>query len=171
MKKFIILSAAIISLVSSGCSYVTDMVEGSITERASFSADASYDGSNVKITWDQAESNSNFMGIEIYRTSEPNDEYSDYIKVADQFSHTTANLDLNTTTQFTYLVSSDTGPNTPLHGVYFYRVGIIYWKHSETDRIAANGYTEPWNLNIGTNYDKGLTKIDSISGYAKVVIP
>jgi hypothetical protein len=165
MKNFIIISAAIISLVLSGCSYVTDMVEAGMTERASFSIDAEYSAGQVTITWDESASSSYFAGIEVYRTSEPDDEYSDYITVDDRFSDPGLANPVNTYT--------DTTPPAISGKTYFYRVAFIHWNEPEADRDAAHNYLEPWDgagINIETNYTNHTT-IDSISGYAKVVIP
>lgn len=165
MKNLIILAAAFISLTLSGCSYVTDMIEAGITERASFSADAVYTGGNVIISWDQADSNEDFVGIEIYRTSRPNDEYSEYIKIDDRFTDAAlANVATDTYTDDAATIEGD----SDLWGTYFYRVGIIYWDDplEDRDEPGENGYVP----DTTTDYP-GHTHIEYISGYAKVVVP
>lgn len=155
----IITSSLILTLCSTGCSYLSDMVEAAITDRASFSATAEYIGGNVIIEWDETDYSENFAGIEIYRTSEPNDEYCDYTLIANQFTHPTRNLDNGGTTSFIYTPTS-------LHGVYFFRVGFIHWDEDEDDRTIKNGYIG----DTETDY-YNHTDINAISGYARVVIP
>ncbi len=75
-----LLAVAMLSALTA-CSYAMDYVERIITTRASFSVDAEYDGTNIIISWDES-GGSNFAGYEIYMTTRPNDEYSDYQVVA-----------------------------------------------------------------------------------------
>lgn len=169
----LILFAALIQFTFTGCSYVSDMVEGAITKRASFSVVAYQSGSEVVITWDETDLSTDFAGIEIYRTRESNDEYSGYVTVADRFNPPISG-DLSngsTTTCRVDVPASDGGPTTGgTTGVFFYRVGIIHWDEAEVDRTSANGYIEPWNgASIQTNYDSH-TDIDEISGSARVEI-
>ncbi len=162
MKNRIIIITALLTASLTGCSYVSDMIEGAISQRSSFSAEAAYDGSDVTVTWDAADSDSDFAGFEIYRTSQPNDEYSTYITVADRFLYTSDGLDSTSTVSFTYNAADvESKP-----GKYFYRVGVIYWDDPVEDRDVEHGY-------IGdpeTDYNDH-TSIESISGYAEVTIP
>ena len=151
--KLIIL-AAFLSTMFTGCSYVSDMVEGRITDRASFTATATYSGSVITINWDNSDWSSDFAGIEIYRSSKPNDEYATYTLVANKISHPAKDLDNPQTSSFSYPVSLPSG-------VYFYRVGYIHWDKIDED----NPY-----IRSNTTYPH-YTEIDAISGYAKVVIP
>mgnify|MGYP001158014795 CR=1 FL=1 len=171
MKKIIILIPFILSLLS-GCSYVTDSIEAAITERASFSASATYNAgppASVTITWDESDMTSDFAGYEIYRTKYPNDEYSEYELVANRYDAGHA-LDNGATNSFT-----DNFSLYPLNGsgTYFYRIGVIYWDEAPEDRTNENGYS-PEYPNAGwdgeTNYNAN-TNLESISGYARVVIP
>lgn len=167
MKHIIILFAAFLSLTITGCSYVTDMIEAAISERASFSITAEYNAGQVIIRWDNPDSSDYFAGVEIYRTSIPDDEYSDYETVADRFytGYSSLGTPINT--------CIDLAPPSGSGKTYFYRIGIIHWNEPEADRNEEHGYLEPWDAsgtNIETNYDNHTT-IDSISGYAKVVIP
>jgi hypothetical protein len=51
----LILSASLLQFFFTGCSYVSDMVEGAITDRATFSIQAQQVGSNVVITWSKTD--------------------------------------------------------------------------------------------------------------------
>ena len=160
----ILIKTSIIALLTlvlmPGCSYVSDAVEGAITERASFSIDASFDGSDVNISWDETDTSEGFAGIEIYRTSRPNDEYSKYDLVASRYVNSGGYaLSSGNTTFYSY---------TPvgLYGTYFYRVGIIHWdKEKEKDRTPQNGYDGTTQENYQDHTD-----IDKISGFEAVTI-
>ena len=143
------------------------MVEGAITNRASFSVDATYSGGNVIVTWSET-GGSNFAGYEIYRTKIVNDEYSGYELATNETANrwTFVALGTNGTSTFT-----DTIP--PTGGTYFYRVGIIAWDEDPDDRTTGNGYpvdypTAGWDSE--TSYNNN-TDIDEFSGAAMVVIP
>jgi hypothetical protein len=158
--------AATASLLFSGCSYVMDAIEGAINERAAFSISASYDGfSNVTVRWDEKGDSGTFAGFEVYRTSRADDEYADYELVASYYYPAYLEIGLSDSS-YTYDV-------TGLHGIYFYRIGIIAWdEDKESDRV--DNYTggSSWNVepNRETNYNSH-TEIDKISGYAQVEIP
>lgn len=161
--KLIILGISLSTLFT-GCSYVSDMAEAELTTRASFSAKAEFIPPNsVKITWDETDSSENFAGIEIYRTDEPNREFTDYELVASQYIPNlpiSGDLSSGSTTTCTVSVNK---PYPALSGeTYFYRVGLI---HMEEDDDTDTHY--PFNEG---NYNL-YTFIDEISGYAKVVIP
>jgi len=149
----LIIIAAFLSTMFTGCSYVSDMAEGAITERASFSVTANYNSTThvVNLSWDKTDSSNDFAGIEIYVTSKPNDEYASYELVASK-DFNNINLESPTTTSYTYTLTAFTIP-TFSTGTYFYRVGIINWDDEDSS-----------DYNTETN-------IDAISGYAKVVIP
>lgn len=157
-------------MLTTGCSYVSDSIESAITERSSFSIDATYNGVNtVTITWDKTDSSSNFAGIEIYRTKYRDDEYSDYELIMSKYRNRTGgagdgSLGSGSTTSF-----SDTDlPPSDGNGVYFYRVGFIHWDEDPGDRTNSNGYF-PAETDNESNYNSN-TDIDSISGYSRVVI-
>lgn len=160
--KLIIL-AAFLSTMFTGCSYVSDSIEGRITDRASFSATAVYSGGNVTLTWDRIDTDADFTGIEIYRTKKANNEFETYKVVATRLTDVTLANGLNTT----YPVSANL-PSAVLTGeVYFYRVAFIYWENPADERIpGSNGYTA-----VDVDNYNNKTNIDSISGYARVVIP
>jgi len=156
--RIIILFFSITAFFTSGCSYVSDMIEGAITDRATFSADATYSGGNITITWDTQSTDPNyFAGIEVYRTKYPNDEYSKYITVADRYIYPGDGLDSAITNGFMYN-ASDVESNP---GTYFYRVAYIYWDDAVADRTYGSTQSDYQNH----------TNIDSISGYAEVTIP
>jgi hypothetical protein len=166
----LIIITAIINSSFIGCSYVSDMVEGAITKRASFSVKAEYIASSneVRLTWDKTDSSGNFAGIEVYRTSQANDEYADYELVASR--ETASSLGNGNTTSY-----SETNPPS---GIFFYRIGFIHWDESLEKRTQENGYNPPYDPNNPTdtswdsksNYDRN-TDIDAISGYGNVNIP
>ncbi len=152
----IIIFISILQLLFTGCSYVSDTIEGAITDRASFSANAQQDGSNVVLTWGETDLSSDFAGIEIYRTREANDEYSGYITIADRWD--TGSLASGTTGTYTHLNANS---NT---GVYFYRVSFIHWDEPIDEDTGSRPYTEDEsNYNIHTD-------IDAVSGSARVNI-
>lgn len=163
--KLIILAISLSTLFT-GCSYVSDMAEAAITTRASFDADAVYDPATktVTISWDHTDSGDSFAGIEIYRTSEPNREFSDYELVASRHETTllngTNNLDDGSTTSCN--VDAPNKTDSTIHGIFFYRVGFISIEQDDNDV-----YYHPSNPFEYNQY----TSIDEISGYAKVVIP
>lgn len=155
--KFIKLMILItlLNLTSAGCSYVSDMVEGEITTRASFSIKARQVGDDVVITWDETDTSSDFAGIEIYRTVKPDDEFSGYETIADRWED--SSLSSGTTGSYTH--------SNPSKGLYFYRVGFISWDESEDERTSENGYT-------GVEYTdyNSQTDIDEVSGSVMVNI-
>ena len=163
IKKIILLFIAATAFLSTGCSYVSDMIEGAITDRASFSAHATYSGGVVTITWDDQDTDSDyFAGIEIYITKEPNDEYSEYITIGDQFITPLENLDDSGTVSFTYNPSTIES-NPLLWGKYFFRVAYIDWDDALSDSERTYGEDE-------SDYESH-TNISAISGYAEVEIP
>ena len=153
-----------------GCSYVSDYVEGQITNRASFSINAEYNSGtgNVDISWSETDSSEDFAGIEIYRSSYADDEYAPYDMIAYKWNndqlHNGSNYPINPKN-----FSDTTPPAAP--GIYFYRVGFIHWDDSLEDR------EEPGSGYSGTDpvYDSDTyhskTSIETVSGYAKVYIP
>jgi hypothetical protein len=136
-----------------GCSYVSDYVEGQITNRASFSIDAEISGNNVILSWSETDYSDDFIGVEIYRSEYENDEYAPYIMIQKISGNPKS--------------YTDSGAVTILDsGVYFYRVGFIHWDDPLEDQTAENGYTG----NATTDYND-KTHISKVSGYAKVYIP
>lgn len=174
----ILIKTTIIALLTlvlmPGCSYVSDAVEGAITDRASFSIDVEYNKPNLTITWDETDTGEGFAGFEIYRTKQPDDEYSDYTLVASRYVDESGadvgpgnydNLDSGYKDSFTYTPSG-------LNGAYFFRVGIIHWDdEKEKDRTVdhgyVNGYPGAWD-NV-TNYNS-KTDVDKISGFKGEVL-
>ena len=163
--KLIIL-AAFLSTMFTGCSYVSDSIEGRITDRASFTATAEVNGNDVIITWDKIDTDQDFAGIEIYRSKNANDEYAEYGLIASKY-YPSPNILLNENTIAT--TYTDVNIASTLTGVYFYRVAFIYWDKSRDERTIANGYSDPDNPSETNYYDK--TSIDAISDYAKAIIP
>ena len=169
---FIIYSTTLLSLLGAGCSYVSDMVEGKITERSSFSIDVNYDSSEKQLTvgWDETDLSSNFAGYEIFITENVNDEYSGYDLVASKWFNN-ADLELYTTNSYVYDVSGIISQDYPKgYGTYFCRVGIIHWDHNVETRNEDTGYDVD---NDGVWFDNELnynnrTDIDQISGAALI---
>ncbi len=147
----LLIIAAFLSTIFTGCSYVSDMVEGAITKRASFTATAVYSGGNVIVSWDKTDSSDKFAGIEIYITPTANEEAANYNLVASRY-YPASNPTLANGQTTSFSVTAPASGATPQ--IYFYRVGFIHWD-DDVDR---------------TNYD-AQTEIDAISGYAKVIIP
>jgi hypothetical protein len=171
----------------SGCSYVSDAIEGAITDRAAFSINASYNSSarEVTITWDET-GGSNFAGYEVYISDEQDNEYAGYQLIESRWRDesdisvgTGDNESLHSfyTSSYTHDVSgiaSGSFPNGP--GTYFYRVGIIQWDDDLDERTTDNGYNPPYDpsdtteqWDTETNYNN-KTDIDKISGYTQVEI-
>ncbi len=181
-RKFFIYMITVLSILTvtfgTGCSYVSDTIEGLITNRASFSIDVAYDSSSeiISITWDE-NGGSDFAGFEVYVTETRDDEYSGYELVASRHalpSGTYAgDLSNKYSGSFSYNVSSIVNgvfPKGP--GTYFYRIGIIKWDDDEKDRTSDNGYVVDSNgtwLDNDVNYNN-KTEIDQISGAAMVDI-
>jgi len=167
------------------CSYVVDMVERSITKRASFSITATYvKGSGVTINWTE-DAGSNFAGYEIYVTTDPDDEYSGYTIIAGPeqlfgidnlstqpyYDGGSLTLDDSITRSYFYdqtfinqLLMAD-GLAVNATARYFFRLGIIEWDKNPSERTSQNGYT-------GDPFDdyNAHTDIDEISGSAVVDI-
>ncbi len=162
MKYFkLIIAAVFLSTMFTGCSYVSDMAEGAITDRASFSATAVYSGGNVTLTWDKTDTSDNFTGIEVYRTSDANDEYATYELVASRLYNDSGLSSGFTQTYTDTLLTTYTDSTPASDGIYFYRVAFIHWDKDADERTYST---------TDGNYPF-YTDIDSISGYAKVVIP
>ena len=100
-----------------GCSYVSDYVEGEITNRASFSITAEYNSGtgDVDLSWSETDTSESFAGIEIYRSKYANDEYAPYGIIGSSSSY------IDTFTD-----------NSPPSGIYFYRVGFIHWDEEDS---------------------------------------
>jgi len=156
----LIIIAAFLSTMFTGCSYVSDYTEGQITKRASFSANAEYlpVTGQVKLTWDKTESSDDFAGIEIYRTSEENDEYAPYELVASRYYTDLLNSG-NLSSGLTITCNVDAPASS---GIYFYRIGFI--------QISTDDNDEPYDASDVSLYNQ-YTDIDAISGYVKIAIP
>jgi len=186
MSRYTAILAATMIATVTACSYVVDVVERSITKRASFSITATYDPGtkNVTITWTES-AGGNFAGFEVYVTTEPDDEYSDYAVAAagytissNAFFETAPSLLDSGTRSYTFsaqeIYDDGASPNTVINyvmgpGRYFFRLGIINWDEDPDERTYENGYTEPWDLNKAVNYPAN-TDISEISGLAAVDI-
>ncbi len=158
----------------SGCSYVSDYTEGLITKRASFSINAEYktDPNKVVLTWSETDLSEDFAGIEIYRSSRANDEYSSYEMITYKWNNEIGNYEsLNNGSTKQYI---DDLTHQSITGVYFYRVGFIHWDDSKEDRQEADSVYTGANHDY-TDFDKNTyhakTHINKVSGYAKVCIP
>ncbi len=188
-KNLNILSAFLFSVVvlfaGSGCSYVSDAVEGAITNRSSFSINASYNSAaqEVTVTWDET-GGGNFAGYEIYITEEQDNEYAGYVLIESRWRDelggltggSNEGLNFNSPGSYVHDVSgivSNSFPNGP--GTYFYRVGIIEWDEDLEDRTTDNGYNPPYSSGTPLAYDtegnyNSHTDIDEISGFVQVEI-
>ncbi len=183
-----LLFAVILMAAGSGCSYISDAVEGAITERSAFSIEANYDSlyQSVNMRWEET-GGGNFAGYEIYISETQDDEYAGYVLIESRWRDegnnsisTGDNESLNDVYTLTYShdvsgILSDTFPNGP--GTYFYRVGIIKWDKNLNERTEKNGYSPPYDPNDPSNtswdneYNYNIhTKIEKISGAALVKI-
>ncbi len=178
MSRYIAILAATMIATVTACSYVVDMVERSITKRASFSITATYvKGSGVTISWDES-GGGNFAGYEIYMTEEPDDEYSGYIIIGGPYStietysiapyyRVDSSLTSSSTQSFIFqnpelsnlLSAPQLGP-----GRYFFRVGIIDWDENPDKRTVENGYV----YQVPEQDYPANTDISEISGLAAV---
>ncbi len=169
--------AVLLAIGLSSCSYVADYVEGKITNRASFSIEATYNSvtDSIIITWDET-GGDNFAGFEIYMTDTPNDEYANYDMICSQWSSAISSaayyvqkpsLGFSTTNSCTLLTGQLNLIRSTLgSGNFFFRVGIFDWDQDSDERNSDNGYT-------GDTYTDYLHHADlsDISGYAMVNIP
>jgi hypothetical protein len=187
-RTYIILSfLAALLILTPECSYIMDSIEGRLTDRASFSIDASYNSGaqEVTITWDERGSGDDFAGYEIYITEEPNDEYvgyelaASYYETHDYIGLSSGDLKSSSTDSCTLDVNSLLGAVGYGPGIYFFRVGLISWDEGdEEDRI--DDYEGGTNWNSDTlpgpidSYRRrnywNHTDISKISGYAMVSI-
>jgi len=178
MSRYIAILAATMIATVTACSYVVDMVERSITKRASFSITATYSAldDKVTITWDES-GGGNFAGFEIYMTEEKDDEYSGYIIIGGPYNsietsavanyyRTDSNLGLSTTRSFV-LQDPELANVISQHGVgrYFFRVGIIDWDENPDKRTVANGYIyqapeQDYPANTDISEISGLAMVD-----------
>lgn len=150
--KNIIKLALLLIILNSGCSYVSDTIEGKISTRSSFSIDVFQSGNDVIVKWDENFHSDDFAGIEIYRTKEPNNEYSTYILIANRW--TNSSLGNPDASSFTHVNGSSN------KGIYFYRVACINWEDPKDER----DYPE----NEASYFIH--TEIAEISGSAKIEI-
>jgi len=163
MRKTLIITLFISAVSTSNCSYISDSVEGAITNRSSFSIDAVHEYPNIIITWVAPRVSKNFAGIEIYITKEANNEFSGYKLLASK--HLNNNLlEDSVTTSFTFDAST-----LNLLGVYYFKVGYINWDHDETLRTTENKYVPayPGNWDSIANYNT-LTHLADISGFSEI---
>jgi hypothetical protein len=118
-----------------GCSYVSDYVEGQITNRASFSINAEYrtGPDRVVLTWTETDTSDDCAGIEIYRSKYANDEYAPYEIISKESSVTNSYSD----TAF-------------ISGVSFYRVGFIHYD----DKDESMDYNSATHISKVSGYAK-----------------
>ncbi|MFC1670557.1 hypothetical protein ACFL20_09195 [Spirochaetota bacterium] len=166
--NFVPIMSIFLLLMTTGCSYITDAIEGEILNRASFSITATYDDAeqSVLVAWNRESSGGDFAGWEIYISEEPDDEFAGYILVASRYvDDINDDLHIGTTKYYshdvTYLLS------TP--GRYFYRVAVIY-RDEATDEDKDNysddmdGSLSGWDMTDPDVYHD-RSHIDSISGF------
>ena len=108
-----------------GCSYITNEIDEELNERSSFTGKGVYNQSThtVTISWDETWSSVDHF--EIYRTAEPNDEFSDYEYIGSCSSDEESYNDII--------------PASLIRGIYFYRIAKI--KKSDDDD---DGEEEPY---------------------------
>jgi len=167
---------------NSSCSYVSDMVEGAITNRAGFSIKTIKTNDDIKISWNYDASDSAFTGYEIYVSKEPNDEFSGYILLASKYASIDkissleaehSSLKQSSTQEFIFDITDSHYSDITINGKgdYYFRVGVLHWdKKNKADRNEANGY----DLSTGSydtkkNYNDHSI-IDTISGFSIIDI-
>ena len=159
---------AAVSLLAGACSYGMDMLEGAITERASFSINASYSTSTdtLSVSWDETGSGSDFAGFEVYMTTDAWDEYGDYTVIAARINLSDTSFPSSWITFNSSLDPYDSSANITVHsppeeGEYYVRVGMIKFDEIEdSDPKAYYGVAD---------YDDH-SYVDRISGYETVYI-
>lgn len=152
MKKLTEKLVIYIMTLMTGCSYVSDTIEGKISDRASFSIEVFQSGNDIIIKWNEYFYSEDFAGIEIYRTKNPDDEYSSYILIGNRWTDSSLGNPYSST--FTHSNGADS------KGIYFYRVACINWEDPKDER----DYPED-ESNYYTH-----TEISAISGSAKIEI-
>lgn len=199
IKQFMISAVPLfitaLMLLNIGCSYAMDMIEGAITDRASFSINVTYNNPLVTISWSKAPG-FNFAGYEVYISEEKNDEYVGYDLAVSYYTQAPYNSEipenqnqLITLNPLNNLNQPGTrqvvlnanglltsGSNSYGKGIYFFRLGLIKWDESdETKRIETyyNNGVDLWSDdpsgNRWQNY-KIHTDLDEVSGYGMVNI-
>jgi len=161
-----------VALCMLSCSYGMDALEGLITKRASFSIEAEYSGGFVTVTWDESPSTSCFAGNEIYMTTEPDNEYSNYVVIAAPYALDSGivfppnvpfieNLALSNLGFHSIAVNVSSVPT----GIYYFRVGQVFYEEEKLPDGSKQCYTDGQ-----FNYEDHAT-LDAVSGYRGVAIP
>ncbi len=165
--SYIMLVAIAHSIIA--CSYMADYIESELTNRASFSITARYEGgTGVIVEWDTNPNQDSFAGYEIYMTEEANNEFADMIVVGARFNIGSSPY-FNEDNQLKYSSTSQFIHNQiPPSGIYFYRVGVIEWDERDYDGDGKNE-KKPDSPSIGLY--QSYTTIAEISGSAMVEIP
>ena len=159
-----------ICFLFTGCSYGMDMLEGAITDRASFSINASYDSGYLRISWSASPSEECFAGYEVYMIPEPWNEFGTYEVIAarytlypssSRFFRTMPELGTRSTRYVNIPVSkSDLRYG---EGEYYVRFGIIKMDKEDKDDSEACYPVDSANYINNSSLDK-------ISGYKAVYI-
>ncbi len=171
-NKTLVLIFAMAITVLNACSYAVDMVERTLTKRASFSITAEYSGDSVIVRWSESGSG-NFAGYEVYITEEPDNEYAGYVVIGAGYTISSSSIfthDSNLLNGFTQSFTMGAAQVSNLKtqngsGRYFFRVGIIDWDEDPDERTPENGYTGDTEQDYIHNTD-----IAEISGLAMVDI-
>ncbi len=149
---------------TTGCSYVSDAIEGVLTKRAGFSIDAYYDGDNVIVSWSESGSGNGFAGYEVYMTEEPDNEFADYIVVGARYGISLDDyFNSDSTLEYSHTLTFEHSSH-PTTGVYFYRVGIISWEKIDADGDGEKDDYPPDE----PDYYISTTSVSQISGSARV---
>ena len=163
----------IICFLLTGCSYGMDMIEGAITERASFSINASYQSGQLTISWSESPPapDKGFGGYEVYIIPEAWNEYGTYEVIAAR--HNLFSPNFCYVSGFVLGNSNTRSVSFPLSkfdldgkgGEYYVRLGIIKMYVEDSD-------ADPKKYYDGSNYIEYInySTIDKISGYKVVYI-
>ncbi len=181
MKKILLPFLIIFVTPLISCSYGIDMLEGALTERASFSIEAEHDGaSTLTVSWEET-APEHFAGWEIYMTIEPWNEYSEY-KVIAASEYTALSLPSWITFNDNSSLAADSSrgasisvevPSDPdMRGEYYVRAAIITFDEKPEDEWSDPETPEYYGDGENPRYDDYVnhTSVDSVSGFCPVMI-
>ncbi len=172
IRNIFYIALMITAATLSGCSYGMDLVEGAITNRAAFSIDATYNGTDtVTVTWDETSSSDQFAGYEVYMTRYAWDEYGNYEVVA-------ANIDISDSlpdivVSFTTIAASPALiavlPDSTNEGEYYFRVALYKFDKKPKSEWSDPDVPEYYGDTLPADYEDH-TSLISVSGFAAVDI-
>ncbi|MGL4370290.1 MAG: hypothetical protein ACRCUT_11565 [Spirochaetota bacterium] len=178
LNCFLTLCCAVLLSAGTGCSYVADYIEGSITNRASFSitVEPTETAHTYNIDWSSAGdvSDEDFAGYEIYVTEEADDEFSGYTVIAACYSLSDEMVvDSYLSDEETREMDIDLTDICQSGRIYYFRVAVITWGSNEEDRsenwTTENGYEENWSAGGSEYFYNKKSSLSEISGGCPIV--